>query len=458
MTCNLMGPSSGDRIDSQLSTVMTVGAEAYGQAMDAMEALKATFLHKYEAVGVWMPGTPGVSTPVKSIEFIKPSPKPSATVEFSDYVIPEINEDRLADLGGILDSIIEKIGALLDDMPQFAGVSVEDRFISILDDRYTLLRTNLLAVLAETPIVASMADRLAELLEAGSVGMSADVEQALRDRGIADIDRALVRAEDEALGEWLARGFSLPGGVIDAKLSRVRQDAADKRAELSRDVLIEAAKWERENRQFAIQQGMAYQQQQTDIFLKLNEEARAVATTWQENHIKVALAAVEVYQAQVAAWGKVADALSVAGNAVATALKAELDALRIYLDRAEMLLKVDAQKVDATLRKFGADITLYQADVGAESSRIDTLLKLEGFDIQREKMASDLKMDEQKLELQKLLETSKITVEALSSLAKVSAQIASGAFSSLNMSASISNGTSNSNSCSESTTYSYDMT
>ena len=460
LNCGLVsGPASSDLIESQLSTVMSAGNAAYNQAMSAMAQMTNVFGTKFQEVGAWSPKSSGAGTS-GAIEFVKPAPKPMANIDFTAPTLPEINSNALDSIDGVLSEIIGRLGMLINDMPQFSGVSAQDLFLSILNAQYAQLSAQLRDALAASPPVALLADRLADMLQPGAVGMPASVEQALRDRANVDIERDRLRAEDEAFNDWSARGFPLPGGVLDMRLARIRQDARDKRASANRDTMIEAAKWERDDRQFAVQQGIAFEGMQRDTFLKLNEEARQVAATWQDMHIRVALAAVEVYKSQVEAWGKAADALASMGNTAAVTIKSKLDSLSLYLSRSEMALKSEVARTDVALKKLDIDTRLFSDDLQAESARVDTLVKVDGLAVERERTAASLEIEEQRLELQKLIEVARVTVSALDGIARTGSQLASGAFSSLNMSASIGNTSSygTSSSCNESHNYQYKAT
>ena len=102
-----------------------------------------------------------------------------------------------------------------------------------------------------------------------------------------------------------------------------------------------------------------------------------------------------------------------------------------------------------------SDVTLFHELVIAEKTELDVLFEQDRLELQRFSIDSNLDMKAQELELQKVLETAKVTVEANSAIARVAAQLSAGWTSALSMSAGISNSTGYSNSSGCSVSYSY---
>jgi hypothetical protein len=374
--------------------------------------------------------------------------------------------------------------------------------------------------------------RLEEMLIDGAVGMPDAVAQALRDQAIVNADRAAYRAERDLVDEYAARGFALPSGVLDAKLARARAELLSQESEVNRTVLIESAKWERENRQFAITKSMEnrrfsvdkgledhhfvidkklnnhqfsvakglessqfsleksledrrftitkdlevrqfsvtktmedhqfivtkqleYERLLQDRFAKLADLAKGIAGEWQANHIRVALATVEVFRAEVEAYGRAADALGQMGNAAAILLKTKIDEQNAYLEVFKTKLNAELGRLDAETKITDAKVRIYGADIQNESARTGVLLKLEDIDVELKRLDANIEIEESRLELQELMETAKVTVEALNGVARTAATLCSGTLSSLSMSASIGTSTSfdNNSSCSENYQY-----
>lgn len=451
--CGLLsGPEVTGVIENQLSTITSKGDTAYATALEAMQQMAAIFDNSISEVGAWSPGTPGGGN-TEAIQFIKPTPRPNTPSGLSIPNSPSIGGRGIDDLEDSLNNILQEIQALIDSFPSPPNVVVEDRFLSYLASFYNQLSGQLTDILNGTPIVLLTLSRLEEWLQPGAVGIPSIVEQALRDRGLYDIDVALTRAKQEALDERAAMGFSYPDGVLDIKLARLDIDAADQRGKLNREVLIKAAEWERDTRKFGIETGLAYDSKIRDSFFKLYEESRAIATTWQENHIKVRLAILEVYKAQVDGLGKAASSLDSMGGAVAAAIKAKLDAARIDIEIYDAKLKGEIERGGFDLKRFGEEIELYKQDVISESARVDILGKNDERLLSREKINADIDIKSKELELQKLVETARVVTQALDGVARTASQLAGSVYSALNMSAGISARTDYTNSSSCATHY-----
>lgn len=455
----LGGPDVSGTINTQLSTVMAMGGQSYTTAMTAMAQLATDFERRAGEIGLWQPGVDSPGT-APQIMYIAPSPVPTPPdTEFQKPSLPDIDLSGLDDLDDALDDILTELKTLIRTMPEFDGVTISDQFLVLLATHYAQLSEQLTSALAQHPTVALALSRLDEWLQPGSVGMSAVVEQAIRDRAQTDIDKALFRAEQEIQNDWLARGFTVPAGVLDAKLAIARTEAADRRAALNRDTLIEAAKWERETRQFAIEKGMAFEQTVGERFFKLREEARAVVGTWQDNHIKIQLALIEVYKAEVQAFSEAARALSAMGSTATAIIEAKIAAQKLKLDRFDAALRSEVAARGDLVGLFGETVKLHAALGQIESERVGTLAKNDERTIQRTQITAGISMKAKELELQKLLELAKVTVSSLDGIARTASQLAGGVFSALHMSAGMSVGSSydNNSSCSENHNYRYEV-
>lgn len=455
----LGGPDVSGTINTQLSTVMAMGSQSYATAMTAMEQLATYFERRAGEIGRWQPGVdaPG-ATP--QLQYNPPDPVPSKPeAEFQKPSLPSTDLSGLDDLNNALADILLELKTLIRTMPEFDEVTISDQFLSLLATYYTQLSGQLTAVLAEHPTVTTVLYRLNEWLQPGSIGMSFEVEQAIRDRALTDIDKALFRAEQDIQDDWLARGFTVPSGVLDAKLALARTEAADRRAAINRDTLIEAAKWERETRQFVIEKGLAFEQVIGERFFKLREESRAIATTWQDNHIKIKLALVEVYKAEVQAFAEAARALSAMGSTATAIVEAKIAEQKLKLDRFDAALRSEVAARGDVVGLFGEEIKLYGARGQIESARIGALENNDQRAIQRNQITTQIGMKAKELELLKLIETAKVAVSSLDGIARTASQLAGGVFSALHMSASMSIGSSydNSSSCSESHNYKYEV-
>lgn len=90
----------------------------------------------------------------------------------------------------------------------------------------------------------------------GATGIPTAVENAIWQRSRERELQDAFRQESEAVTEFASRGFSLPAGVLNAQIQRIRQDAANKASTHSRDVAIKQAEIQIETIKFAVEQGI----------------------------------------------------------------------------------------------------------------------------------------------------------------------------------------------------------
>lgn len=460
----MSGGGSGELINSQLATLTQFGTSAYHDAVNAMNEIRTAFGDggpSDSAIawpGGWYGGGAAGTTPAQSgsIALIAPAPVPeTAGIMFNAPDAPKLVLDDMADVDTVLADVLARLAALMDEMPEYADVSVEDRFLVLLEQYTTSLADKLTAVLEASPSTALLNSRLEEMLAVGSIGMPAAVEQAMRDRADDQLTRQAGQAQREAADEWAAKGFSLPGGVLDAKLAAIRQQAGDKEAELNRDTYIEAAKWEQDARKFGIESGLKYQSMLRESFFKQIDLAKTIAETWQEQQIKVALALIDVYKARIEAWGQAAEALGKIGSAAAIIIKSKLDEQLALVELYKAQLMGESERVGAEIKIVDADTRIYGMKLETEKSKVDVQLKLEDQDLELKKLDTSIELKNKELELQKLSEVTKVSVAALDGIARTASQLAAGALSALHMSASLSTGVSYSNSSGCNTSYNY---
>ena len=79
----------------------------------------------------------------------------------------------------------------------------------------------------------------------------------------------------------------MPPGMLQAQLDEVRQGERLKSAELNRDILVEAAKWEIESIRFAVTQGIALEQAAMNLYENTVKRLFEVARFGAESQIAV---------------------------------------------------------------------------------------------------------------------------------------------------------------------------
>lgn len=280
---------------------------------------------------------------------------------------------RTPDLSGIE----ELLNSLLAGKPAEPITTLpKDTFLATFNALRGTLGTELSPSLA-------IEETLTWMLAGNTIGLPADVAQGLRDRAFGAEDRMAFQEEDKAIGEWLARGFTLPGGALDAKLLAVRQENRDKKAEINRDLWLEEAKLEIDQLRFAIEQGINYQGLLWDTKTKLWATCGELANRHLDAQFKMLDAAVTVYQSQISAWQAEA---SVTREFISAKLQAELSLLEVTKTEAEisgLFVDINRQNVDlyrAQLESVATEVDIYKSQVDAANSQMQgQTLKLEAF-------------------------------------------------------------------------------
>lgn len=311
-------------------------------------------------------------------------PAPIIVPDYPDapvYDIPVVPEMRAITLPVLDEPDLSSISALIAELRANKPVSpvmpATPNFRDLAAYYYSLTNQQLTSFVGSCPALASVCPRLTELLAGDSIGIPAAVAQGLRDRAFAAEDRQAFQAEQEVLSDWLARGFTLPGGALEARLAQVRQLSRDKKAQLNRDLWLEEAKLEIENLRFAIQQGIAYEGMLRDSWAKLYSIVQAMASADIETTLKVLEAALSLYKTQVEAWATefatIKDQLQIE--------LAKLDIYKAELDGQKLVNQLNQQDIDLYKAKWEAinvQVVVYKTAVEAANSLLQAeLSKLE---------------------------------------------------------------------------------
>lgn len=210
--------------------------------------------------------------------------------------------------------------------------------------------------------------RLGAMLDGGT-GLPAPVEQALFDRAINREEVSSEQAVAQASQEWAARGFTLPGSTLLARVSEARQNNRTARAQLNREILIQVHTQEIENLRFSVQQGIALQGQMFDQYIRLHDAGRQmadrafdVARAIFDARLEVFRTELQIYQADIAAFAeKVKIEL------------AKLEVFRSQLEAQRILGEINEQEVrlyEAQLRGVLAGVEVFKAEVEGANAQI----------------------------------------------------------------------------------------
>ncbi len=347
---------------------------------------------------------PVLAMPPRPNAFSASRPDDPGDIEIPDYPadpaitpppVPSLRSYNLPSAPDIdVDPIMDEFRALYALRPSRPHLDVQDNYLVTIDQQYLLVGSRAKEFIDQCPALANLCPRLGELLAGGSTGIPADVEQAMRDRAFSAQDKIAQQNERQVNGDWLSRGFTLPSGVLDAKITVVRNQAWAEKTSLSRDIYIEAAKMEIDNLRFALQQGIILEGQYWDRFLKLYDACQAVAGALFDIQYKAVALRLEVYKAELAAWRDYAEFFK-------AWLQAELSRLEVYkaeLESRKILGELNQQDVElykAQLEGVNATVTIFAKRIDAANARLQgELSQLEVFKTRMQGYAVDATVNE----------------------------------------------------------------
>ena len=241
----------------------------------------------------------------------------------------------------------------------------------------------------EPEILPEVMARLRQMWD-GGLGLPRDVEQAIYDRMYAREDLAIGRDIDAAYTEFASRGFTMPPGMLSARIDALRADGQRNKLAASRELAIRAADVQIENLRFACQQGIAAEQLLSTIYENMLRRGLDAARAEMDAQLSVLNAHVAVFNARQSAWSAQAQnrraeletRLATMRMALDAELaKGEINKQNVALYAEQMrALQVDAQLYETEMRgaSLQADvqknrIDAYRADVQAFAERLGTL-------------------------------------------------------------------------------------
>lgn len=214
---------------------------------------------------------------------------------------------------------------------------------------------------------------------AGGTGIPPAVEAALFARAHERAARETQRAVSDAFADWAARGFEMPPGMLVKQVNVARELAQAQAAELNRDILIEAAKWEIENLRFAVQQGIALEQLTMNLFENSAKRLFEAAKFHAESRISLLNAQVAVFNARNEGFRLTVEVY----KATLDGALAKLQAFKTAVDAQAVIGQINAQTVEvykARLSAVAQNVEVFKALMEGVKIRVDAeRAKLDGY-------------------------------------------------------------------------------
>jgi hypothetical protein len=206
----------------------------------------------------------------------------------------------------------------------------------------------------------------------GGTGLPKPVEEALfnraRERNSAEVKRGV----EEAFDTWASRNFTMPPGMLVKQVNAAQEVGAAKTAELNRDILIEAAKWEIENIRNAVQQGIALEGLKMNFHENLAKRTFEVAKYTAEAQMSLFNAFIGLYNAKV-------NAFQVHATIFKARIEAALTEVQVFKTQVDAMVaagQLNQQKVEVFKAKVQALLSsaeLYKAEVEGTKAQADII-------------------------------------------------------------------------------------
>lgn len=198
---------------------------------------------------------------------------------------------------------------------------------------------------------------------AGGTGLTPAVELAIWERGRQREDMGALKLVVEATDQWTSRGFSHPPGQLNGQTLAVREEAARKVNELSREVMIEQAQLEQKNREFAVTAGITYEQVFVGMFMQIVDRNFQIAKFEVETAVQLYNMNIALFNVQQAIFAQKTERF-----------KAMLESALAPLKEYSLLIeaeKAKAQMNESMVSAFKAKVDAYGKAVDAFKSRVD---------------------------------------------------------------------------------------
>lgn len=243
--------------------------------------------------------------------------------------------------------------------PDASGIAIPNVFINWVEPVY------------ESEILDDLQAKISTMMQGGT-GLPPPIEEALfaraRERDSAETRRAV----QEAVDTWAARDFSMPPGMLVRQADVIREEGRLRAAELNRDIMVEAAKWEIESIRFAVEQGLALEQITSNLYENMARRLFEMARFQAEAQISVFDARINLFNAQNAAFETLAQVFRTKLDGAI----AQLTAYKTAVEGQVAVGQINQQRVDVFRAKLDAvqsSVDVYKAMMQGAQIRSETI-------------------------------------------------------------------------------------
>lgn len=291
--------------------------------------------------------------------------KPEVPVLDMDLQLPDAPNVLLPEIGELLKVNIPSF--TFQDLPDFdslppdsSKISVPEVFVDWLDPEYA------------SDVLTDLTSKVKKWMNEGGTGLPAPIQDALFSRTRSRQSKEIERAVQEAVSDWSSRNFTMPPGMLVKQVASIREQGSLQAADLNRDIMIEAAKWEIENMRFMVQQGIALEQMCQNLFNNTVNRLFEVAKLGIETKINIFNAEIALFNTQNAAFETLSTVFKTkleGALAKLTAYKTQVEAQSIIGQLNEQTVQVYRAKIEAV----SSGVELYKAKLQGASIRSDII-------------------------------------------------------------------------------------
>ncbi len=231
-------------------------------------------------------------------------------------------------------------------------------------------------VLYSSPLLDKVRTQVTAMMD-GTYYLPRPVADALWEQAVGREEASGLRQRQEIRDQFSTRGWEEPNGILAARLSEVAQAAANRRADLNREIYTKSEQIALENLRFAVQQAMGLETTLLQAHLTVEGRRFDLVVKGRDVAIAVFNAYVAQYNAAIQAFNARMDAYKAyldGQRAVVDVYKAQVEAAKVRGELNESYVRMYAERVRAALAKadlYRAQIEGFRAVIEAEKARID---------------------------------------------------------------------------------------
>ncbi|MBP7231328.1 MAG: hypothetical protein KBA28_05295 [Syntrophaceae bacterium] len=374
---------------------------------------------------------------------------------FETIEIPDI---PALDFGDTPKPVYEDV--VIPDMPTLPTVYEVDPMT--LYDELSIPESEL--VIEDLTYVTTLSDviesKLQALIDAGSSGLPATVEQAIYDRAVARKTIENVAMNTEAENYFAARGFSIPPGAMSGRLLEIQEQASNALTDLNNDILRMQGELAYKGTWEAYARILDWEKQKREFFAMEVNNVLAKAKVKAENLLTRVKLMLDARESRLKNEQMLADDVLKRYQMIYDYLKTVLIRLQANVDVYKTKSEIYISSIEVELKKWEGEVKKITTTIAAKSDYNKTQALIAELGVKKAELSTKAYIEKYKSMNEKYSKLIEATVDAMKTVGGLYSQVASGALSAIHAGVSLSSsgsaGMSYSNSKSESTSVSHD--